>query len=89
MKYKVVAVIWNDHLRVDRQEIPNNPDKLIVSTITLGILVKKTKSCVVISSDIERYEERDDSTYTIILKPMIQAIKEFGEIEIENLRIAT
>jgi hypothetical protein len=84
-KYKVVAVLWEDHVRVDRQELRKNLD--VVSTMTFGVLIEKNKKYVIVASDIERYEDRDDSTYTIILRPTIQAIKEYGEIEIENLRI--
>lgn len=87
MKYKVVAVIWEDHRRVDRSSLPVDPEDLIFPTITIGALVRKTKRLIVIASDIERYEDRDDSTYTVIFRTNVNAIKEFGEIEIDNIRI--
>ena len=86
MKYKVVAVIWNDHMRVDRQELKRTPN--MVSTLTLGIIVEKNKKHLILASDIERYDDRDDSTYIIIRRCCVEGIKVFGEIEIENLRIA-
>lgn len=81
-----MAVLWEDHMRVNRQELKRSLD--IVLTFTFGILIEKNKKYVIVASDIERYDDRDDSTYTIILRPTIQAIKEYGDIEIDNLRIA-
>lgn len=86
MTYKVVAVIWNDHMRVDRQELKRTPN--MVSTLTFGVIIEKNKKHLIIASDIERYDDRDDSTYIIILRSCIEGIKVFGEIEIDNLRIA-
>jgi len=88
MKYKVVAVIWKDHLRANRQELKNNIEADLVSTLTFGILVKKTKTVLVVASEVERYSERDDLTYMVIIRKTIEGIKEYGEIEIDNLRIA-
>lgn len=88
MTYKVVAVIWEDHRKVDRAPLIDDPQELIYPTLTFGILVKKTKRHLVIVSDIERYEDRDDTTYTIIFRSTVTAVKEFGDIEVENLRIA-
>jgi hypothetical protein len=86
MTYKVVAVIWNDHMRVSRGELKRTPN--MVSTLTFGIIVEKTKQYIIVASDLERYDDRDDSTYMVIYRSNIQAIKEYGEIEIDNLRIA-
>lgn len=73
-------------MRATRQEIKRSWD--LVATMTFGVLIEKNKKYVIVASDIERYEERDDSTYTVILRPTIQAIQEYGEIQIDNLRIA-
>lgn len=89
MKYKVVAVIWNDHIAVRRDTIPDNPESLIFPTITFGVIVKKTKRTILVVHDIERYLDKDDASYTLIFRANIEGIKEFGEIEIDNLRIST
>lgn len=88
MKYKVVAVIWEDHREVRRQPIINDPENLIFPTITIGILLKKTKRILVIVSDIERSVDDDQASYLIIFRSNILAVKEFGELEIDNLRIS-
>ena len=88
MKYKVVAVIWKDHLRANRQELKSNIEGDLVSTLTFGILVKKTKNVLVVASEVERYSERDDLTYMVIIRKTVEGIMEYGEIEIDNLRIA-
>lgn len=86
MTYKLVAVIWNDHMRVNRQELTKSPN--MVATLTFGALVEKNKKFIIVASDIERYGDRDDVTYFIIYRSAIEAIQEFGEIQIENLRIS-
>lgn len=86
MKYKIVAVLWEDHMRVNRQELKKSYEP--VATLTFGVLIQKNRKYVIVASDIERYDDRDDATYTIILRPTIQAIKEYGDIDIDNLRIA-
>lgn len=84
-KYKVVAVIWDDHVRVSREDLPIIPEEHLVSTISFGVLVKKTKETLVVVSDLERFKDHTDSTYMIIIRKTVRAIKEYGEIEIENL----
>jgi len=88
MTYKVVAVIWTDPRVINRSAIPSDPESLIFPTITFGIIVKRTRKFIILVSDLERYDDRDDATYSILLRANIDAIKEYGEIEIENLRIA-
>lgn len=86
-KYKLVAVIWDDHIRVNRSQLSYDIEKDLVETLTFGILVKKTKDVLVVVSEVEKYSERDDLTYMIIIRKTVRAIKEYGEIEV-NLRIA-
>ena len=88
MTYKIVAVIWDDHRKVTRSPIVTDPESLIFPTITIGILLKQTKRLLTIVSDIERYEDGDNADYMIILRSCVQGIMEYGEIEIDNLRIA-
>lgn len=86
MNKKIVAVIWEDHVYVDRDAIPRNPDDVLTSNLSFGIIYKETAKSIVLVNCIERYEDRDDTSYTLILKSTIQAIKEYGEIEIDSLR---
>ncbi len=88
MTYKVVAVIWEDHREVTRSPIVNDPEDLILPTITVGLLLKKTKRLLVVASDIERYEEGDNASYMVIFRSNVIGMKEFGELEVDNLRIA-
>jgi hypothetical protein len=86
MNKRLVAVLWDDHMYVDREAIPKNPDDILVTVLSVGIIYKETDKTLVLVNCIERYEERDDASYTIILKSTIQGIKEYGGIEIEELR---
>lgn len=81
-------VIWEDHTRMDRQPLKGDVENLVVTSMSTGILLKRTKKWLVIASDIERYEDRDDCTYMIILRKAVLGMQEFGEVEINNLRIA-
>jgi hypothetical protein len=84
-KYKIVAVLWEDHTRVTASEMVSDPDTAITPTLTVGILYKDTAKSYVVVSDIERYEDRDEATYTIIRKPIV-ALQAYGEIEITRIR---
>ena len=84
-KHKIVAILWEDHSTFSRTRMVSDPDAAIIPTLSVGILYKKTKRSYVLVSDIERYEDRDDATFTIIRKPII-SMEEFGEIELIELR---
>jgi hypothetical protein len=80
-QYKIVAVLWEDHIQVTRSEIPKNPhDVLNKPSLSFGVLAKETDKCVMLISDIERYPDHDDGNYIIIFKSTIVGIKEYGEI---------
>jgi hypothetical protein len=83
-EYKIAAVIWNDHISVDRDSLPINPEDLIVRVISVGIILEETEEFVLLAHDIERYDNRDDSTYIVILRGTIKAIKIYGTIEIDG-----
>lgn len=85
-KYKIVAVLWEDHTRFTSSPMTNDPDGAIIPTLSVGILYKTTEKSYVIISDIEKYDNRDDATYTIIRKPAIISQQDYGEIELEKLR---
>lgn len=89
MTYKVVAILWQDHYTVSREELPNDPDSaLLTPTLSFGIIVKETDKTILLVSDIERYSDRDEATYLLILKSTIEGIQTYGEIVVENLRFA-
>lgn len=85
-KYKIAAVIWVDHARFTNTKMVSNPDEAITPTLTVGVVYKETDNTCVLASDFERYEDRDDVTYTIIQKPAIIARTDYGEIELEKMR---
>lgn len=84
-KYKIAAILWEDHTRVTSSSMVIDPDTAINPTLSVGIIYKETKKSFVLVSDIERYEDRDETTYTIIRKPVV-SVKAYGEIEITKLR---
>lgn len=85
--YKIVAVLWEDHISKIGVEIPFNPDEVFeMPTLTAGILLRETEKSLLIAHDIERLEDIDSSIYTVILKSTVINMKEFGIIEIEELR---
>lgn len=84
-KYKIAAILWEDHTRVTSSSMVSDPDTAITPTLSVGIIYKNTKKSYVLVSDIERYEDRDEATYMIIRKPVV-SIKEYGEIELAQIR---
>lgn len=54
--------------------------------MTVGALIKKTKKYFVIAYNIERYDDRDDFDFIIILRSCILGQKEYGTIELHSLR---
>lgn len=85
--YTVVAVLWEDHISRIGAELPQNPDEVFeMPTLTVGILLRETEKSLLIAHDIERLNDIDTSTYTVILKNAVLAVKEYGNIEIEGLR---
>lgn len=84
-KYKIVIILWEDHTRFTSSRMFPDPDTAIIPTLSIGVLYKETLKSYVLVSDIERYADRDDTTYTIIRKPVV-AVKEYGEIELRKIR---
>jgi hypothetical protein len=85
--YPVVAIFWEDHYQGIRSPIPKNPEEVIYRpTLTVGLLLSETEKCVLVASDIERMEEGDQATYTVILKTDIVGMKKYGKIKLENIR---
>ena len=84
-EYKIVSVIWEDHSSFNGQ-LPTNLKTLIRPSITMGLLYKKTKRYLVIAHHIERFEHTDEAEYTVILSNCVLGMKEYGQIQLDNLR---
>jgi hypothetical protein len=85
-EYPIVAVLWEDHLHVTRESIPKDADKELIPTLSIGILYNETEKTITLVSDIERYHDRDDTTFLIILKSTVVSLKEYGMIKVRRLR---
>lgn len=86
MNKKVAVVIWDDHVYVDRDVMPKNPDDILTTNLSVGIIYKETDKTLILVNCIEKYDDRDDTSFTAILKSTIQGIKEYGDIELDSLR---
>jgi hypothetical protein len=84
--FDIVTVLWDDHIAFERSPIIKNPADVLTPTLTIGFLWKETKDALVIISNIERYHDRDDANYIIILKGCIRGIKRYGKIKLNNIR---
>lgn len=83
-EYNIVAVFWEDHIQVTRSALVDNPDDLFTRPmLSVGILYKETPKSILLVHDIERYEDRNDSTYIAILKNTILSTKVYGTIELD------
>ena len=85
-KYSIESVLWNDHTHVHRGQIPENPDTFIIPTLSVGIILKETKKTITLISEIERYDDRDDSSFTIIFKNAILGRRKYGSIKLDNIK---
>lgn len=85
--YKVIGVIWEDHITKVATEIPSNPDEEFdVPTLTVGILLRETDKSLLVAHDIERLDTTDNATFTVILKSAVIGRKEYGEIDLDDIR---
>lgn len=82
-EYKVVAVLWDDHIAVDRAALSKNPDEIITPTLTIGFIHRQTRKTLTLVSDLERYSEHDSASYIVIIRSCIRSIREYGSIELE------
>jgi len=85
-KYPIVAVFWEDHVHYERSPIVKPKDAIPIPTLSVGVLYSEDDRVMIIVSDIERYNDRDESTYMVILKSTIVARKDFGKIKLRALR---
>jgi hypothetical protein len=87
VEYPIMVVIWEDHVTKIASDIPKNPDDLIgFPTITVGFLLSESDRFYLLAHDIERYEEHDESTYTIILKSAVISTNSYGSIPLDEIR---
>lgn len=88
-EYEIVAILWEDHYHTSRSSIPKNPDRIVARpTLTIGVLISETKKTMLVAHDIERYEDRDDSSYTVILKKAVVSRKGYGKISLDKIRFS-
>lgn len=81
MQYDIVAIFWDDHMQVTRQELVDDPDELFNKPmISVGILYRETEKAVLLVYDVEN---SNNATYIAILKSAIVARKKYGQIKLE------
>lgn len=81
-KYKIIGVLWQDHITRVAQELPDDPDSVVeLPTLTVGILLQETDKTLLIAHDVEL--GTTVSTHSIIYKNAIVAMMDYGEIELE------
>lgn len=85
-EYSIAVILWNDHMGVTRAALPKNPEDIITPVLSVGIIIEETLNLIVLASEIEHYEERDDVSYVLILKPTIISRKIYGTIKIRKPR---
>jgi hypothetical protein len=85
-EYSIVAVLWEDHTAASRTTLPKNPEKFITSVLSVGVVLEETEKVLVLVSEIERYDERDDASYIVILKSTILNRKTFGTLKLRKPR---
>jgi len=86
-EYKVVSVLWDDHTEISRSGLLKNPEDAIRPTLSIGFIYKQTKRTITLVHDLERFEDRDDASYMVILRATICGIKEHGTIKLESIKI--
>ena len=87
-EYRVSAIFWKDHTHVTSSPLTKDLEGLQIPTLSFGAIIQDTPEFIIIASDIERYEDRDDITYTLIYKGTIVSIKDYDTICIENLKVS-
>jgi hypothetical protein len=61
-------------------------DAIPTPTLSVGVLYSEDDRVMIIVSDIERYNDRDEATYMVILKSTVIAKKVYGKIKLRSLR---
>lgn len=80
-QYDIVAIFWEDHMKVSRQALVSDPDELLDSPmLSIGIIYKETEKTLMLVHDLEG---QDKATYICILKKAIVAQKKYGQIELD------
>jgi hypothetical protein len=84
-EYDIAIIFWEDHYSVVSSTLPENIDD-VTPTLSVGLIIEETDKALVLAHDIEKYTERDDLTYTVILKNAVVGKKVYGKIKIEEPR---
>jgi hypothetical protein len=84
-EYEIVAVLWQDHVGYEKAPLPENPDECVEApTLTIGFLYKETDKTITVVSEIEPYEDRDEATFSVILKSTILGLNTYGKITLRE-----
>jgi len=84
-EYDIAVIFWEDHYHATTSSLPQNIDD-VTPTLSVGLIIEETDKALVIAHDIEKYDERDDLSYTVILKNAVVGRKVYGSIQIEEPR---
>jgi hypothetical protein len=85
-EYDIVAVLWDDHIAFERSPLIKKASKIITPTLTVGFLFKETKHSLIIVSNLEKYKDRDEANFIVVLKGGVRGIKRYGKIKLRKIR---
>ena len=82
-KYKIIGVLWNDHTVFRNTSLPKDVVKMIIPSLTVGILWKEEDGILVILSHLDSYgDDEPIADYSLIYKDSVINLQEYGEIEL-------
>lgn len=84
-EYDIAIIFWEDHYIATSSSLPEDIDD-VTPTLSVGLIIEETDKALVLAHDIEKYNERDDLTYTVILKNAVVGKKIYGQIQLEEPR---
>jgi hypothetical protein len=89
--YPLVAILWEDHTQFRSEHIGSlkedrNLITLIKPSLSIGFIFKETAKMIILVSTLERYDDRDEADFIVILKGCIVSIKEYGTIALAKLK---
>lgn len=84
-EYEIAVILWEDHYHSTMGPLPETIDE-ITPTLTVGIILEETEKALLIAHDIEKYADRDEVAYSVILKNSIVSREKFGKIPLTKLR---
>lgn len=83
-EFPIVAILWEDHITFERESIPKRIE--LTPTLTVGVLLKRTKKYLLIGYNLETYADRDEVDFIIIVSSAVVSMREYGKIQLKKLR---